>query len=90
MWILLRHLTIASISFRITTAYQSSNSVNLVKQAAFTLILADSTRVWDSADQYVFRPILKTHKTRLAYYSISVNMISWKALSVKFQSTLMV
>ncbi|MGX7686676.1 GumC family protein [Flectobacillus roseus] len=29
--------------------------VNLVKQAAFTLILADSTRVWDSADQYVFQ-----------------------------------
>jgi len=29
--------------------------VGLVKQAAFTLILADSTRVWDSADQYVFQ-----------------------------------
>lgn len=33
--------------------------VNLVKQAAFTLLLADSTRVWDSADQYVFQTYIE-------------------------------
>lgn len=34
--------------------------VNLVRKAAFTLLLADSTRVWDIADKYMFQTYLES------------------------------